>query len=304
MASSRIAARRLRPIGSLLSLPDLRCRLALALLGTGAASRRKLAEHLHKSGAYKGPVFSLKDRTLVACGDHAMWVLGDDNGVGRGLLKHGAWQRDDFDTALALIAQHRGRPGGVFVDVGANIGTHSIYAALSGRFDRVIAIEPEPRNAALIRDNVSMNDLPVRFDIVRKAVGEAPSAAWLKVHPADGGMHAVVRQPGAGTIGVEQDTLPNILASLGVAAEEVGFIWMDVEGHEFKVFEGMESLLLRRTPVFFEYSQHGIGDERHRWAEKFAALGYGCWLMKHGGRAHKASFDEALGIAFGNMLLL
>ena len=79
---------------------------------------------------------------------------------------------------------------------------------------------------------------------------------------------------------------------------------MDVEGHEFKVFKAMESLLLRRTPVFFEYSQHAIGDERHRWAEKFASLGYSCWLMKHGGHAHKASFDEALGIAFGNILLL
>jgi FkbM family methyltransferase len=278
--------------------------MALALLGGSARARMRLATHLQANSHYKGPVIRLNSRTLVACGDHHAWVLNNDEGVGRGLLKHGAWQREDFATALRLIIERRGRVGGVFVDVGANIGTHCLYAALCGRFERLIAIEPEPRNVALMRDNFSMNDLATKFDIVQKAVGDGTRTVYLDLHPADSGMHSVVNAPGDRTIGVELDTLPNILGGLDVNSDDVGFIWMDVEGHEFEVLKSMEGLLLNRTPIFFEYSRRAIGDERHNWARKFASLGYGCWVMKYGGRAQEADFDDALSIEFGNLLLL
>jgi FkbM family methyltransferase len=304
MAQSEIASHQPRSIGLRHLAADLRLRLALALLGTGGSARLKLTELLQKNGFYKGPILRLKDRTLVACGDHHMWVRNQDDGVGRGLLKHGAWQRDDFETALRLIMEQRGRNGGVFVDIGANIGTHCVYAALSGRFERVIAIEPEPRNAAIIRDNISLNDLSIGVDIVQKAVGDGTRTVCLNLHASDSGMHSVVKGPGAHTIEVELDTLPNILGGLGVEAEDVGFIWMDVEGHEFEVFKPLESLFLRRTPIFFEYSRWAIGDQRPYWAAKFNSFGYDCYLMKHGGRAHKTGFADALAVEFGNLLLL
>lgn len=303
MAQSDTAPHQIRPVGSRRFLLDLRCHIALALLGRGATARTRLAELLQRNSRYKGPIVRLNSRTLVACGDHFMWVLNGDEGVGRGLLKRGAWQRDDFETALRLIIEHRGRIGGAFVDIGANIGTHCVYAALSGHFDRLIAIEPEPRNAAIMRDNFSLNDLAIDFDIVQKAVGDRTRTARLRLHAADSGMHSVVDEPGKQTIEVELDTLPNILGSLGVKPEQIGFIWMDVEGHEFEVFKSMESLLPKRIPIFFEYSRRAA-DERHEWAKKFASLGYSCWHMTHGGRAHKTDLDEALGIEFGNLLLL
>jgi FkbM family methyltransferase len=275
---------------------DLRLGMAIALLGKSARERTRLAELLRQNSRYKGP--------LVGCGDHFMWVQNNDRGVGQGLLKHGAWQRDDFETALRLIIKHYGRVSGAFIDVGANIGTHSVYAALTGHFDRVIAIEPEPRNASMMRDNFSLNELSVPYDIVRKAVGNRTGITCLNLNPGDTGMHSVVDAPGDQTIDVELDTLPNILNGLGARPNQTGFIWMDVEGYEFNVFRSMDVLFENRIPIFFEYGRSAIADERDYWASKFRSFGYRCWIFKRGGNAHEAHFDEALNIEFGNLLLL
>ncbi len=49
------------------------------------------------------------------------------------------------------------RPGDVLFDVGANVGTYTIYAASRGH--RVIAIEPEAGNYALLNRNIALNGL-------------------------------------------------------------------------------------------------------------------------------------------------
>lgn len=48
-------------------------------------------------------------------------------------------------------------PGDVLLDVGANVGTYSIYAGARGI--RVVAVEPESGNFALLNRNISLNAL-------------------------------------------------------------------------------------------------------------------------------------------------
>ena len=49
---------------------------------------------------------------------------------------------------------------GVFIDIGANGGMHTIPAALSvGQNGEVIAIEPEPKNFSILKENVELNKL-------------------------------------------------------------------------------------------------------------------------------------------------
>ena len=89
-----------------------------------------------------------------------MWILNGDGGVGLGLLKTGEWQRDDFNAAINIISKSlNGKRNSIFLDIGANIGTHSIYAALSTQFREIVAIEPEPRNIRLLKENLSLNEL-------------------------------------------------------------------------------------------------------------------------------------------------
>lgn len=63
-----------------------------------------------------------------------------------------------FDKEPETIAWIDGfRPGEVLFDVGANVGTYTVYAAARGH--RVIAIEPEAGNYALLNRNIALNGL-------------------------------------------------------------------------------------------------------------------------------------------------
>jgi FkbM family methyltransferase len=79
----------------------------------------------------------------------------------------------------------------LFVDIGAHIGTHTIYALRTGRFGRAVAFEPEPRNARLLAMNIAENGLSQAVTVVRKAAGAAKGEAMLHLHPRNTGAHAI-----------------------------------------------------------------------------------------------------------------
>src|SRR5947207_12304988 len=135
---------------------------------------------------------------LVFCqlDDAKFFVDPGDRVVGAWLMWHGGWQRREIDSAVSIVsAARRLPPDAVFVDVGAHIGTHTIYALRSGRFARVVAFEPAPRNAALLARNLDANGLTHVAVIVAKAGGAAPGNAVLHLHPRNTGAHAIGAPP-------------------------------------------------------------------------------------------------------------
>src|SRR5436190_18788392 len=127
---------------------------------------------------------------LVLCepGDVRFFVDPRDRVVGAWRMWHGGWQRREIDTAVdVLSAAGRLHADAVFVDVGAHIGTHTIYALRTGRFARAIAFEPEPRNARLLAMNLDVNGLSGAVVLVRKAAGAATGTAVLHLHPRNTG---------------------------------------------------------------------------------------------------------------------
>src|SRR5262249_42139896 len=94
---------------------------------------------------------------LVFCdlGDARFFVDPSDRVVGAWAMWHGGWQRREIDQAVTVLAASgRLAADAVFVDVGANIGTHTVYALRSGRFARAVAFEPEAKNARLLAMNI------------------------------------------------------------------------------------------------------------------------------------------------------
>lgn len=142
-------------------------------------------------------------------------------------------------------------PGGVFVDVGANVGTTTL-AALE-RFDRAIAVEAEPRNAALLRANAALNRLEDRVTVVEAACSSTHGEVELRLSRGHHGGHAVGRpKAGEESLRVPAITLDELVANAGVAPADVGLVWMDVGGHEEEVLRGGASLLAARVPVVAE----------------------------------------------------
>lgn len=70
------------------------------------------------------------------------------------------------DMAFVL---HFLRPGDLFVDIGANIGSYSILASAAGA--QVIAFEPVPSTFESLLDNIHLNRLESRIDARNEAVG-------------------------------------------------------------------------------------------------------------------------------------
>ena len=197
---------------------------------------------------------------LILCdlGDVRFFVDPADRGVGGALVWQRGYQRAEFERAVALIAAAgRLKANGVFVDVGANIGTHTVYALRTGKFSRAVAFEPEPGNARLLAMNLDVNDFVDRVTVVQKAAGTAAGHAALHLHPRNKGAHAIGFMPAAdagNTVEVPVGRLDDELGALGVAVGDIGLIWMDVEGYEPQALEGLGGILAAAVPLVFEFS--------------------------------------------------
>jgi FkbM family methyltransferase len=140
--------------------------------------------------------------------------------------------------------------GATFVDIGANIGWFSLLAAsLVGPTGRVIAIEPNPRNVALLRQSAKDNGFE-NIDVVAVALGERPGAAALET---DGSNGRLILVDGPPTQAVEASfvvatyPLDTVLSEVG--AGRVDAIKIDVEGAEPLVLRGATRTISESRPV-------------------------------------------------------
>ena len=180
-----------------------------------------------------------------------------DRVVAHWLMWRDGWQRNEI-TQMTDILSNAGRlpPEAVFVDAGANIGTHTAYALLSGRFARAISCEPEPKNLRLLEMNMAANGLSSRVRVVQKALGAQAGFAVLNLHPRNKGGHSLRAAPsydGQGRLDVPVVRLDDLLREEGVTPEQVGVIWIDTEGFEPQVVQGLGDFL-GRVPLLIEYA--------------------------------------------------
>jgi FkbM family methyltransferase len=170
--------------------------------------------------------------------------------------------------------------GGVFYDVGANVGFFSLLAArLVGDRGHVCAFEPHPRNAAAIADNARLNGMSqVRvFDV---AIGASARRDELLMTEWDGGaaLSNLPLGPSAAVARTEVEVVPldEFVPARGLP--EPTFVKIDVEGAELEVIEGMTRTITRCKPVLlYEVDDGDDQTFRRRWAElddRVRALGY------------------------------
>ena len=113
--------------------------------------------------------------------DHKLAFRPGEN-IGDNLLFKGEWQREEIKRVLSFATRSNSFPrAAVFVDVGANNGTHTVYAMRSGRFVRALSIEPEPENFRLLRLNLRLKVL----GRIARSAGPAEHRRTLVLPPGD-----------------------------------------------------------------------------------------------------------------------
>jgi len=147
--------------------------------------------------------------------------------VCRSILLEGGFDHDVVDSVLLSLPL-----GGTFIDVGAKVGSTTL--AVAGRAGRVLAIEPNPAVAAVLRRNLARNVIH-HVEVCEAACSSRSGVIELYLSPT--------RE----TVLVRCDRLDELAAEYGLECVDV--VRIDVEGAEREVLRGMESLLARFHPV-------------------------------------------------------
>lgn len=190
--------------------------------------------------------------------DHTLYVDPRDDKIALKLLAGRPWQRRELETAVTILREEgRLHPDGLFLDIGANIGAHTVYAMRSGAFAHTIALEPDPHNVAILQHNLAINGLDDRVRVIAAAASAFSGRLQLMRHGKNHGAHSVeaafVAKP-VGSIDVTAVSLDDLMLQQGIAGSQVSLVKIDVEGHELAVLEGMLDLRRAGVPLLVEFT--------------------------------------------------
>lgn len=135
--------------------------------------------------------------------------------------------------------------GGISVDVGANIGYHTIL--LASNSSHVIAIEPEPQNLDILKYNISENNCN-NVEIVPMAITSNPGKIKLHLNPKNTGGHSVIIQPTNRYIVVESIRLDQI-----IPAGPIRLLKLDIEGGEYDAIISLGDRLNDVENIIYEH---------------------------------------------------
>ena len=141
-----------------------------------------------------------------------------------------------YDRFELRLLSHILQAGSVFIDVGANVGIYSIFAALQAwPTGRVIAVEPHPSALLRLRCNVLLNELTT-VSIEPIALCDSVGPVTFKINGRNIGNSSIVfdREKSQDEfIEVHGETLETLVAKHQLT--KIDAIKLDVEGAEDRV---------------------------------------------------------------------
>jgi FkbM family methyltransferase len=179
----------------------------------------------------------------------------DQGSVARALRGKGRYEK-----VWTTWMQSNVRPGTHALDIGANVGYYTaLLATLVGSGGSVIACEPDPQNAALLRRTIAENGFS-HVRLVEAAVSDRVGRATLYQDAAWHGVHSLARDncvnQSDAKVDVATVTVDSLMADHGAA---IGFVKIDAQGAEAAVMAGAESLLSQaHATVLLEVWPHGL----------------------------------------------
>ncbi|MBE7179212.1 MAG: FkbM family methyltransferase [Mucilaginibacter polytrichastri] len=141
----------------------------------------------------------------------------------------------DFEEMGFLL--HFLRPGDIFYDVGANVGSYSILAS-GVCFARTVAFEPGREAFDILRKNINLNFLSDKITPVYSAVGNKQTSLLL-TSDEDATNHVVDENAS------EKKTLVDCMPLDEFASQTPVLMKIDAEGFETEVLNGAENLLAK-----------------------------------------------------------
>jgi FkbM family methyltransferase len=169
-------------------------------------------------------------------------------------LKFWKWNLEYTDSALFDWAAEFVKPGDVVWDIGANVGLFAFAAAsLAGRTGTVLAIEPDPNLAEMLRRSAS--DQPSEFasvTVLPVAVSDQLDVAEFNIAARGRSANHLANVAGSSQTGGVRETIRTITVTLDWLMERFPaprVLKIDVEGSEERLLRGASKVLSVAHPL-------------------------------------------------------
>ena len=192
------------------------------------------------------------------------------------------WIAVEHEATLEPVLDDLMPEGGVLLDVGAHIGRWALR--LAGKASQVVAVEPNPATAAVLRYHIALNEVPnvtvieaAAWDEMTRLTLEDPNervtgGSTRTLEP--GGLEDPERDSGL-VQAAPLDLLLGLHDDEGPSIPQLDLVKLDVEGSDLRALAGMAGLLKRFQPVLFieDHSIYGYY-EHETLISLLVSLGY------------------------------
>ena len=228
----------------------------------------------------------------------------------------------DWEPHIRRFLEGTVQPDWVCVDIGANIGTHTLGMASMATKGTVVAFEASPRSFGYLSHNIA--DLPApkaRVKLVNRAlwsetgrlnlavIAELPGCSFVTPSADVAKSEALLREvidptDVAGVelhVGIETVDAITLDAWVGEnSLKRIDLIKLDVEGAEERVLQGAEEVLRKYAPILItEYAppchRSFLGAEPQAYFEQLLNLFAGVFIIEEDGSLSRIEDWAALG---------
>jgi FkbM family methyltransferase len=253
-----------------------------------------LARVAHRAVSAGRSLCGRGDRTEVTRSG-IRWSLDLNEGIDFAIYLLGAFERSTVNTLKRVV-----REGDTVLDIGANIGAHTLFLAQSvGKSGHVFAFEPSDYAFQKLKANLAVNPrLKARVTAeqimlaaeMTQPIKDGVYASWPL--EADGELHPKHLGRRVSTKNASPETLESYSRRNDIRRVDV--IKIDVDGNELPVFQGGFELLARFQPkIVMEVSPY-VHDEENNSFEALIALLKDCkYSLLHARTLEPVPLDAA-----------
>ena len=166
-----------------------------------------------------------------------------------------------YEAEELNIIQRYFQAGGIFVDIGANVGNHTVFAAKILSAKKVIPFELHPDAVEVLTANIALNCCQtVDTSYLGYGVSSSPDKLLPKRAGYGNNLAGVRFERRGGNQG-----FPTISGDAALKDQWVDFIKIDIEGMEIEALESLENTIKRCRPKIFIEVDNKNDDIFHSW---------------------------------------